>query len=273
MYRWGNPAVYNKGNVIPQRAFYQHGVHWVQRFISPSNPNFGKICFFNNRAGADFSEVTLLTAPWDMYEWKYTKTQGVWGPAVADETIRHPETQKLFSDILSNAQYLPNGNFLVLSGRTGYIFEVTTDQKVVWEYRVPLKNGNRVTQGSSLLVNDNTNFRINRYPTGYSGFVNKDLSPKGYLELNPDVQNCIRLTQTREEASDLTKIYPSPANQSVTILWYKNEKATIVSSSGSVSKSLQLSAGENSVFTGDLMNGLYYVLNEEGVVKVFSIAR
>lgn len=273
MYRWGNPAVYNKGNVIPQQAFYQHGVHWIQRFISPSNPNFGKICFFNNRAGADFSEVTLLTAPWDMYEWKYTRTQGAWGPAEADQTIRHPETQKLFSDILSNAQYLPNGNFLVLSGRTGYIFEVTPDQKVVWEYRVPLKNGNRVSQGSSLLVNDNTNFRINRYPTGYSGFINKDLSPKGYLELNPDLQNCIRLTQTRDEASSLTKIYPSPANQSITIIWHKNEKATIVASSGAVIKSIELIAGENSVFTGDLMNGLYYVLNEEGVVKVFSIAR
>ena len=42
-----------------------------------------------------------------------------------------------FSDIVSNAQRLPNGNTLICSGVRGRIFEVTRAGETVWEYMSP----------------------------------------------------------------------------------------------------------------------------------------
>ena len=44
---------------------------------------------------------------------------------------------KFYSDYVSSAQRLPNGNTLITEGAFGRIFEVTTDYKTVWEYISP----------------------------------------------------------------------------------------------------------------------------------------
>ena len=47
------------------------------------------------------------------------------------------DTFKFFSDYVSSAQRLPNGNTLIDEGAVGRIFEVTPDGEIVWEYISP----------------------------------------------------------------------------------------------------------------------------------------
>lgn len=275
MYRWGNPAVYGKGDIFGKNLGYQHGVHWVRHFIPPTHPNYGKINVFNNRAGANFSEVHLLSAPWDMYEWKYTRTSGAWGPALPDEVVRHPEKEKLFSDILSNAQFLANGNMQILSGRTGYLFELSASGQVVWEYKVPFKNGNAVVQGTPMMPNDNTTFRFIKYPVGYSAFQGRDLSIKGFIELDGDAAFCDKLSGVNS-ASNVGKIniYPNPASgQPVQIEAEQHYEATLLSADGLLVRKVHLVKGNNTLDTTDLPNGLYFLTVDGIVAKAFSVLK
>jgi hypothetical protein len=47
------------------------------------------------------------------------------------------DTFKFFSDYVSSAQRLPNGNTLIDEGAVGRLFEVTPDGEIVWEYISP----------------------------------------------------------------------------------------------------------------------------------------
>jgi len=51
---------------------------------------------------------------------------------------------QFYSDYVSSAQRLPNGNTLITNGAVGQFQEVTPDHEVVWEYISPYynKNGN-----------------------------------------------------------------------------------------------------------------------------------
>jgi Arylsulfotransferase (ASST)/Secretion system C-terminal sorting domain len=274
IYRWGNPAVYKKGNSQDQTSFYQHGVHWARNFILPNHPEFGKIVLFNNRVSTNFSQVNTIVPPWDMYEWKYKKTNGIWGPTSYDNTIKHPNASKLHSDILSNAQILPNGNILILSGRNGYIFEITKDNQVVWEYIVPLRNGNQVNQNTKLNINDNTNFRANRYPINFQGFQGKDLSPKGHIELTPNSDYCNILVSNDDiKISHDIKIYPNPSSEYINVFVPNQTQAVLINSAGIKLKDLQLSPGENELNITDLRTGLYFINTEYGVLKAFSVVK
>ena len=48
-----------------------------------------------------------------------------------------PNPTSFYSDRVSNAQRLPNGNTLINEGMFGRFFEVTSDGEVVWEYVSP----------------------------------------------------------------------------------------------------------------------------------------
>jgi len=127
---------------------------------------------------------------------------------------------------LSSVQMLPNNNVLICSGRWGYTFEITPDNEIVWEYKTPLRGGNPVSQGDTLSINDNLTFRFKRIPVDYPAFDGKDLSPKGWIELNPDSSFCDLLVTIDEDETgadllpkqfDLSQNYPNPFNPSTTI--------------------------------------------------------
>ena len=52
------------------------------------------------------------------------------------------ETYKFYSDYVSSAQRLPNGNTLITNGAVGQFQEVTPDNEIVWEYISPWYNPN-----------------------------------------------------------------------------------------------------------------------------------
>ena len=176
---------------------------------------------FNNRVGEDFSTANIFTPPWDMYSWSYPIGPVFWGPDEFDLTIIHPTPTRLHSTGLSSVQYLPNDNVLICSGRWGYTFEITPDNEIVWEYITPLSGGNPVSQGDTLSINDNLTFRFKRIPVDYPAFDGKDLSPKGWIELNPDSSFCDLLVTIDEGEYDqdlvpnkfeLSQNFPNPFN-------------------------------------------------------------
>ncbi len=220
LYRWGNPATYKAGVPEDQLLFFNHDAHWVDDFLDPTNPDFGKIIVFNNRVGIDFSAVNIVVPPWDMYAWSYTKTGQVWGPFNYDRTINHPTPSALFSTGLSSAQVLKNGNVLICSGRQGYSFEITPQNEIVWEYKTPLRRGLPVAQGDSLTTNDNLTFRMTRYPLDHAAFDGRDLSPKGWIETAPDSTLCdVLLPADQLSAMDALTLYPNPAISTFQLRW------------------------------------------------------
>jgi len=227
IYRVGNPKTHDKGDSTDQILFYQHDAHWVNEFISFSNPKFGHIVAFNNRIGADFSTMETFESSYDMYTLDYQQADGTWPPFEFTNTITHPEPTAFYSTGLSSVQLLPNGNTLGCSGRQGYIIELNSEGELVWEYKTPLIAGQAATQGDSLSLNNNLTFRAFKYPIDYSAFDGRDLDPKGHIELDPNVGFCDELTSTFTPEKISSKIFPNPARDLLHITWDSGEMVNI----------------------------------------------
>jgi len=220
LYRWGNPAAYNQGTAADQKLFYQHDSHWIDDLLPINHPYYGKVAVFNNRVGADFSTANVFSPQFDMYDWAFPMTGNVWGPADFNLTITHPEPTRMYSTGLSSIQFLPNGNSLILNGRTGYAFELTPNQEIVWEYVIPLRGGQPVAQGEILNENDNLAFRLHRYPTDYGAFTGRELLSQGWLELEPDSSFCDLILPTNDLMADYgLQVYPNPSHGNLTVEW------------------------------------------------------
>ena len=264
MYRWGNPLAYDHGTADDQTMFFNHDVHWVDDFVGPTHPHYGKLAFFNNRFGADYSSFSIFNPPWDMYKWHYTRNSaGGWGPETYDLNLTHPTPTEVYSTGLSSFQQLDNGNFLVCSGSTGYAFEMTPEKEIVWEYKTPLLAGQPVSQGDTLVMNNNQTFRMQRYPVDFAGFSGKDLSSKGWIELNPDTTFCDEILPTYNRFSGFQMaMYPNPASNMVTIEWEGGVwvDVDVIDIMGrSVIGPMRLTGGRKYLDTSHLNNGLYFV--------------
>lgn len=228
IYRVGSPAVYGREDMGEQILHYQHDSHWADDFLPTSHPDYGKIVAFNNRVGADFSSIEIFNSSYDMYELDYLNENGAFPPFNFDNTITHPEPQKLYSTGLSSAQLLPNGNILACSGRFGYIVELTEDNDVVWEYITPLLGGQPVNQGDTLAINNNLTFRATRYPVDYEAFEGKDLVGQFYIEENPIEDYCQRLVSVSMPELYTFEVYPNPASENIRLTWDTGEALTVV---------------------------------------------
>ena len=228
MYRWGNPLAYQAGDTTDQKLFFQHDVHWVDDYLPFEHPDFGKVAVFNNRIGSDYSAAHLFSPVFDMYTYSFDMADGKWLPEDVDKTFLHPEPTKMYSTGLSSVQVLPNGNTLLCAGRFGYSFELTPDDDIVWEYKTPLMAGNPVDQGTVLGANANLTFRMKRIPVDYPAFDGRDLTSKGFIETNPNVDFCDSLVSTMDHISryDLN-VFPNPAQDQITIEWNGPEEVEI----------------------------------------------
>ena len=270
LYRWGNPATYNSGDSTDQHLFYPHDIHWVNDFLDDTHPYFDKIAVFNNRVGIDFSTANVFSPPWDMYSWEYTFTGTHWGPNDVDLTITHPVPQALHSTGLSSVQFLPNGNTLICSGRWGYSFEITPANQIVWEYKTPIRAGNAVLQGDTLDINNNLTFRLKRYPTDYAAFAGKDLTPQGYIELNPNVTFCDSILSNTIELPDYNLVFfPNPTSGKVTIEWEGGplETIEIYDITGRRVDEMEAIGGRKYLNISDWLPGMYFVRIGQGKMK------
>lgn len=263
MYRWGDPITYDQGDSSDQKLFFQHDAHWIDDFLDQSHPQFGKIAVFNNRVAPDYSVANVFNPNWDMYSWRYLKSSNTFDPTGFDITLTHPDTFSLFSTGLSSVQFLPNGNRLITSGRFGYSFEMTPDDEIVWEYKTPLVGGNPATQGDSLSINNNLTFRLKRYPADFGAFDGKDLSAKGWIELEPNTDLCDQILPTNEVLDQKAfAVFPNPSTGFLTIEWDGMFHASI-EIYNSVGKRIafydKCSGGRKYLDTSKWVNGMYFI--------------
>ncbi len=274
LYRWGNPAAYRAGSPDDQQLFFQHDVHWLDDFVDPSHPFYRKVALFNNRVGNDYSAGVVFTPPYDMYSASFPMNGSVWGPEAPDWVFTYPgDSTQMYSNIVSSIQLLPNGNFLFCVGRPGYSFEVTPDDEIVWEYVTPLLAGQPVAQGTVLQPTQNLTFRLKRYPADYSAFEGKDLSPMGYLELDPDSTYCDNVLPAQELFEEYQlKIFPNPANDLLTVEWEAGKFVTLEIFDLLGRKkwhSPTHSSGRKYLDTSDWLPGMYFVrINGKATTKI-----
>lgn len=189
LYRWGNPACYKAGTKSDQRYYEQHDVEWVLQ----GRPGSGNMTCYNNGLGRGgqitFSTVDEFTPEVDG-NGNYTITAGsAFGPKNFTWSYNSNGNDSMFSENISGAYRLPNGNTIICSGTIGRFIEVTQSGEIVWEYICP------VSQNGEMFYNDlppedparkgetmNSVFRVYKYAEDYPAFTGKDLIPKGTVE-------------------------------------------------------------------------------------------
>ena len=201
LYRWGNPAAYQRGSARDQVLFQQHDTQWIPEGC----PGAGNILVFNNGLrrlppgvtsardlpgpvgkGWGYSSLDELVPPIDADGTYRLEEEGAYGPSELTWTYVVPEPATFFAEAISGCQRLPNGNTLICDGTSGVFLEVTPDKRTVWEYVCPVTGDGPIKQGDPIPRDHrahlmNAVFKIMRYPAGFSGFAGTDLTPRGEL--------------------------------------------------------------------------------------------
>ena len=262
LFRWGNNQVFDQGDEDDKQLFNPHDPHWIDDFVTGSHPDAGKIAVYNNQAGSNYSTVNIFAPFFDMYE-GYAVLGETYAPADFDYTYAHPDTALTYSTGLSSVQILPNDNKLICAGRSGYAYELNADEEVIWEYRTPLKMGAAVEQGSEPSINDNLTFRFKRYPKSYEAFDGRDLSPKGFIETNPDTTFCDITTSVQQPPKKpAPRVFPNPVTYRLTVEWEEGGKGaiTLYDNLGRVAYETEEYGGRAFVMVDQLVPGVYFLV-------------
>jgi hypothetical protein len=188
IYRWGNPIAYSSGTSANQRYYQQHDVEWVL----PGRPGAGNLTCFNNGLGrGDYSTVDEFTPAVDA-NGNYTMVAGTAAsPANFVWTYKGTTAEPMYSENISGAYRLPNGNTIICSGTLGRFLEVTSQGVIAWEYICPVQNTGPLTQGEKPAMDPapgrssetmNSVFRVYKYPLDYAAFVGRNMVPGDFIE-------------------------------------------------------------------------------------------
>lgn len=278
IYRWGNPLTYRAGEADDQQLFYPHDIHWIDDFISPSSPYYQSLAVFNNRVTENSSEVNIFNPSFDNNDWAYPMQAGEWLPEGFSLSANHPMAEQMYSSTVSSVQLLWNDNLLICAGRNGYTFELTPEGEVVWEYRTPFDGPNPVIQGDDSNLN-NLTFRFKRYPSDYEAFDGKDLTPQGFIELNPDDSFCDFLVNTRSDyqiydKSNRLQVFPNPAT-SVLQIQNNLKQPTQIYIYNALGQLMHqgLIIESTSLDLSDWPSGTYWLRQEDGQTSSFLIQK
>ncbi|MEI6506991.1 MAG: aryl-sulfate sulfotransferase [Bacteroidota bacterium] len=273
LYRWGNPICYGAGTATDDKYFQQHDIEWVK----PGYPGAGNITCFNNGVGRNYSTVDEITPPVDTAG-NYTYVAGTkFGPANLTWTYIATPPTSLYGADISGAFRLPNGNTLINDGPHGTFYEVTSSGNVVWKYINPTVLTGTIKWNDTIPLDVshpgewmNSIFRVYRYPTNYSAFNGKTLTPGNFVELYPSTS----IAEKKEE--EQFNIYPNPTNDVMNISFagqMSNQKRKleiqITNMIGEViSKSYFDKSEMIKIDVSSLTNGLYFI-NVNGTFKKF----
>jgi hypothetical protein len=186
LYRWGNPACYRTGTVSDQRYFQQHDVEW----IASDCPGAGNLtCFDNGLGRGNYSTVEEFTPAVDA-SGNYTMTAGsIAGPANYTWVYKGTTANPMYSENISGAHRLPNGNTIICSGTVGQFLEVNSALEIVWKYICPVAATGPLTQGAAIPTDAarvgelmNSVFRVYKYPLDYAAFKGRTLTPGSTVE-------------------------------------------------------------------------------------------
>ena len=186
LYRWGHPVAYRMGTVSDQRYFQQHDVEWV----NSDCPGAGNLTCFNNGLGrGDYSTVDEFTPAVDA-NGNYSMVAGsIISPANFTWTYQGTSTNPMYSENISGAHRLPNGNTIMCSGTVGQFIEVNSAKEIVWKYICPVAATGPLTQGSAIPIDAartaelmNSVFRVYKYPLDYAAFKGRTMTPGNKVE-------------------------------------------------------------------------------------------
>ncbi len=170
LFRWGNPAVYQRGDSTDQQLFGQHNAYWIPE----GRPGAGHILIFNNGSEdtRPYSSVDEIAPV--MRGRRYAQdAAGRFLPATSERVYPNHESEHWLSSAISGAQRQPNGNTLIADGPAGRIFEVTEGGEVVWDYVNPYYDASAEVGTSSRgdPVIPWRVFRAERYPPDHPGLA------------------------------------------------------------------------------------------------------
>jgi hypothetical protein len=221
LYRWGNPVAYSAGTAADERYFQQHDVEWVK----PGYPGAGNLTCFNNGLGrpgisTNYSSADEFTPAVDA-NGNYVLVANSFSPANLTWTYYNPS--ELYSENISGAYRLPNGNTLICSGTVGLFLEVTSTKEIVWKYICPVAASGPMIQNQTIPTDParvgelmNSVFRVYRYPKDYAAFTGRTLTPGSTVEIYQG-------TSVKESSSELPSAfelhqnYPNPFNPTTVI--------------------------------------------------------
>ena len=129
LYRWGNPRAYGRGTTSDQKLFAQHGVNW----ISEGYPGAGNLILFNNNFSSGSSAIFEIITPINAQGEYFLDEGESYGP---QEPV-WMYTGGFHSQVQSGAFRMPNGNTLVSVAGDARLFEVDTENNIVWDYSYP----------------------------------------------------------------------------------------------------------------------------------------
>lgn len=256
LWRWGNPASYKRGNIEDQKLFRPHFSNWVDTDILAGDMA-NSISVYNNFISAGLSFGQLLTP--EHIDTGYV-IDDTYLPENFSATYSHPDTAKNFSTAGSSIQLLENGNILICVARQGRIFEINNSGELVWEYLTPMRGGIPISQGDILNLSDNFTFSARKYPVNYPAFDGKDMSPKGYIELNPS-ENCLS-TSTTIISNELS-VFPNPAVDYIDISSSISSKVKIMDIMGRVEKETNIGIGKSTIDISNFNRGLYFMVFQD----------
>ena len=126
------PALAELGQIVGQ-----HHPHIIPEGL----PGAGNLLVFDNGGSAGYGAPNP-TAPTGRgssrrFSSRVLEINPVTFEEVWQYSIEGQEQITFFSQYVSSAQRLPNGNTMITSGAIGRVFEVTVDQEIVWEYMNP----------------------------------------------------------------------------------------------------------------------------------------
>ena len=217
IYRWGNPVCYGVGTVNNQRYFQQHDVEWVK----PGYPGEGNLTCFNNGLGrGDYSTVDEFTPAIDA-SGNYNMVAGTaFSPANFTWTYKGTTANPLYSENISGAYRLPNGNTIICSGTVGRFLEVTSASEIVWEYICPVQQNGSIMQGTppdkdAARAGETMNsvFRVYKYPVDYAAFTGKTLTPGDVVEKSSTTS----VNDLIDESSKF-KVFPNPFTNQINLV-------------------------------------------------------
>jgi hypothetical protein len=203
LYRWGNPQNYHRGDEADRKLFAQHDPRWVKQGC----PGEGHITIFdngyylNNDSSRGYSSIEEIIPPMDENGSYYLEPGSTYGPEETVWTFTAENKTDIYSETMSSAQRLPNGNTFICSGDQGHLFEVTPEKEIVWDYINPYPI---YIPNYNFYIFDHLNeiFKTQCYTQDYPGLVKLSTNAESEtFESEASVVEIITNCQIQEEQS------------------------------------------------------------------------
>ena len=209
LYRWGNPAAYQRGTSGDRKFYSQHHASWIPQ----GYPSAGNILVFNNglnRPGGNYTSIDMIETPVDIQGQYPIGATTAYLPDTLFWTYTDPIPTDFYANKIGGAYELSDGSFIITNGPKGTFFEIDANKETVWKYINPV-NAGIMSQGATPV--NNSVFRCNFYESSYTAFASQTLVPQGEIELNPISPSiCDSILSSIDQTGIVDmRIYPNPA--------------------------------------------------------------